>query len=247
MTQNPYDGSPFPPYQPPSSPAGEPSYDAPPPGPPPPPYGAPHPYGGAPNPYGAPSGRGTDGISIAALVCSLTCCAAPIGVGLGIAGLVRTSNGARSGRWAAVTGLVVGIVAIVAGLGFFGFAVYMGSNTLWEDEARPGQCLDVDFLGDPAKAVCADPHDGEVIASGRFDDDEVEAFEAGAEEFCSALPGLEQRYRAALESDDYDVRVEVDSFDEEDPSAGDHYFCWIERADGGRLTGGIGEAGGASA
>ncbi|MFC7505183.1 DUF4190 domain-containing protein, partial [Nocardioides sp. GCM10030258] len=81
------------------------------------PYGNPYssPHG---NPYGSPYRASTpsDGISIAALICSLTCCAAPVGIGLGIAGIVRTKDGQRSGRWAAVTGLVLGIFMMVAGV-----------------------------------------------------------------------------------------------------------------------------------
>ena len=76
----------------------------------PPPYGPP-PDGPAPG-QRRPS---LDGVSIAGLVCALTWCAAPVGIGLGIAGIVRTKRGKRRGRWAAVTGLVVGIIALLCG------------------------------------------------------------------------------------------------------------------------------------
>lgn len=212
-----------------------------------------NPYGGYPsyepgsNPYDGSSGSygsspyGTrvpyDGLSIAALVCSLTCCAAPVGIGLGIAGIVRTRAGRRSGRWAAVTGLVVGVVVLLAGIGFVVFAAVMGSRTVWEDEARVGQCIDLDFLDDPVKAHCSDPHAGEVIWVGAFDDDLAELFQdVSPAGFCGGLPGLAPAYRSAIESGEYDVRVESDSFDDDEPEQGDNFFCHLERADGDELS-----------
>jgi hypothetical protein len=195
-----------------------------------------HPYGHEP---GAPR-PGTDGISIAAFVCSLTCCAAPVGIGLGIAGIVRTSGGKRPGRWAAISAVVIGTVVTVAFTAFLVFAVYMGANTVWEDEARVGQCTDEDFLGDVSKAECDEPHQGEVIWVGQFDDDLVEVFDVvSIEEFCAGLPDLEPAYRSAIESGDYDVSISIDAFDEDEPGDGDRFFCLLERADGDRLEGPI--------
>lgn len=212
-----------------------------------------NPYGGGfpayepgSNPYDSPS-YGTrpsyDGLSIAAFVCSLTCCAAPIGIGLGIAGIVRTREGRRSGRWAAVSGLVLGVLVVVLGIGFVVFAAVMGSRTVWEDEARVGQCIDLDFLDDPIKASCSEPHAGEVIWAGRFDADQAGAFTTVSRAaFCLALP-LDPAYRSAIESGEYDVRVETDAFDEDDPDSGDAFFCYIERGDGEKITGRIRDAG----
>ncbi|WP_408896286.1 hypothetical protein ACJ5H2_15365 [Nocardioides sp. R1-1] len=207
------------------------------------PYGGDYPpYQPGPNPYGASVPGAVrapyDGLSIAALVCSLTCCAAPVGIGLGIAGIVRTSGVRRSGRWAAVTGLVVGLLVLLAAIGFVVFAGVMGSRTVWEDEARVGQCIDVDFLGDPIKASCVDPHAGEVIWTGTFDADLLGVFDdVSVAEFCHGLPGLAPDYAAAIRSGDYDVRVETDSFDEDEPESGDAFFCYVERSDGEDLTG----------
>ncbi|MBM0125560.1 hypothetical protein [Pimelobacter simplex] len=210
------------------------------------PYGGGYPsYEPGPNPYDGPSYRSRppyDGLSIAALVCSLTCCAAPVGIGLGIAGIVRTREGRRSGRWAAVTGVVVGVVALLAGIGFVVFAGVMGSRTVWEDEARAGQCIDIDFLGDPIKASCSDPHAGEVIWAGRFDDGMVARYdELSWHEFCGGLPGLDPAYVDALRTE-YVPRVEVDAYADE-PESGDAFFCYVERGDGEKITGRIRDAG----
>lgn len=208
------------------------------------PYGGGYPaYEPGSNPYDSPS-YGTrpsyDGLSIAAFVCSLTCCAAPVGIGLGIAGIVRTREGRRSGRWAAVTGLVLGVVVVVLGIGFVVFAAVMGSRTVWEDEARVGQCIDLDFLDDPIKAHCDEAHAGEVIWVGAFDDDLAGLFRTTSpEEFCLGLPGLAPAYRVAVETGEFDVRVESDAFDDDEPKSGDNFFCHVERVDGDPLTGRI--------
>lgn len=47
----------------------------------------------------------------------------PAALVLGIAGLVRTRNGIRSGRWAAVVATVVGSVAAVVVVGAVGLVV----------------------------------------------------------------------------------------------------------------------------
>ncbi|HWJ09289.1 MAG TPA: DUF4190 domain-containing protein [Nocardioides sp.] len=197
------------------------------------------------NPYGGeypayePTGR-TDGISIAAFVCALTCCAAPVGVGLGIAGIVRTKDGRRRGRWAAVTGVVLGSLLTVAGLAFVVFAVIMGTRTLWEDEARVGDCLDIDFLDDQVKAGCAEPHDGEVIWVGEFDGDLVHRFDrVPLDLFCGELPGLDPTYAEALDSGDYQAEISIDAFDEDNPDPGDLFYCYLERTDGGEIDGSI--------
>ncbi|WP_084078912.1 DUF4190 domain-containing protein [Demequina sp. NBRC 110057] len=69
-------------------------------------------YGSAP--YGTPSQqRGTDGVSIAALVTGLLSLAF-VAIVLGAMGLRRTAQGARKGTWMAVTGLVLGILGTIA-------------------------------------------------------------------------------------------------------------------------------------
>lgn len=208
-----------------------------------PPVGGPYGEQGAGNPHGHPYGNPyqtsapTDGLSIAALVCSLTCCAAPVGIGLGIAGIVRTKDGRRSGRWAAITGLVVGVVLTLSMTAFLVFAGVMGARTVWEDEARVGQCINIDFLGDLAKGRCDEPHDAEVISVGRFDQDLLEEFDRlSTADFCAARE-LRPEHRAAVEDSTYDVRLSNDAFDEDDPDTGDWFVCYVERADGEELEG----------
>ncbi|MDQ6522235.1 hypothetical protein RB608_01420 [Nocardioides sp. LHD-245] len=135
---------------------------------------------------------------------------------------------------------MVGIVVLLAGIGFLVFAGIMGSRTVWEDEAVAGQCLDLDFLDDPVKASCGDAHTGEVIWAGRFDDDLVALYDdddVSWFEFCGSLPGLEQTYLDALRSGDYVPRVEIDAFDEDEPERGDAFFCYLKRGDGDEITG----------
>lgn len=207
-----------------------------------PPTGGPYGEHGAPNPYDAyRSSAPTDGVSIAALICSLTCCAAPVGIGLGIAGIVRTKGGRRSGRWAAITGLVLGSMLTLAMVAFCVFAVVMGSNTVWEDEARVGQCVDIDFLGDLAKARCNEPHDAEVIWVDRFDDALAAEFDdLGIEAFCLTRD-LTPEHLQAAKSSDFTIRMSTDAFDEDEPGEDDWVVCYVERTDGDEIDGQIGE------
>lgn len=213
-----------PPYEPPvGAPQGE--YE----------YGAGSPYAGNPAP------RPTDGVSIAALVCSLTCCAAPVGIALGIAGLVRTSGGKRSGRWAAVTGLAFGSVVMVAGLAFIVFAGIMGSKTVWEDEASVGQCIGWDLFNDPETATCAEPHYAEIVWAAQFTDDLADNFrDQSVADFCSSL-ALDPRYVDAAASGDFKFGISIDAFDEDEPDEGDWFFCYLERTDEEQFEGAIPE------
>lgn len=220
---NPYGGG-FPPYEPPTG--GQ--------------HGE---YGGhtANNPYaGNPAPNPTDGISIAALVCSLTCCAAPVGIGLGIAGLIRTSGGKRSGRWAAITGLALGSLVMVAGLAFSVFAVVMGSKTVFEDEASVGQCIGWDLFDDAEKASCDEPHYAEIVWTGQFTRELADRFDDGSvADFCSNV-GLTEAYGTAGKNPDLQFGISIDAFDEDEPDVGDWFFCYLERTDGetfeGRVT-----------
>lgn len=216
---NPYDGG-VPPYEP---PVGG-------------PYGG---YGGhggygASNPYSNPyrPDSPTDGLSIAALVCSLTCCAAPVGIGLGIAGIVRTKDGRRSGRWAAVTGLVLGLVLVLASVGVAVGLVWYGTNTVFIADARAGDCVDVDDI-DIWKADCDEPHDAEVIHAGRFDEDLVEQYVETeyADEFCAPL-AVRSGYADVVRQGNHDIYTWVDSWDVEDPEVGDHFICLAEPFEG---------------
>lgn len=211
---NPYGGG-YQPYQPDDSPTGE-------------PYGSPY-----DSPYAAPTAP-LDGLSIAALVSSATCCGAPVGIGLGIAGLVRTGGGRRRGRWAAVTGLVLGIVVSLAGVAFLVFAGWQGSRTVFEDEARVGQCVDIDgTFDDLTKAECDEPHDAEVIWVEKFDDDLVDEWADSPHHraFCTARD-LEPGYSSLARSEEYDVEYSTDAFPDDEPEAGDWFVCLLTPREG---------------
>lgn len=204
------------------------------------PYGGGYePYAPPPAPYGAVS-RPTDALSIAAFVCALTCCAAPVGVGLGIAGLVRTRDGRRGGRWAAISGLVIGALVTLAMVAFVVFAAVMGSRTVWEDQARVGQCVDYsEVFGDLLKADCDEPHDAEVIWVGQLDERSADDFATlSTWAFCTSRH-LEADYQHALVAGDYVIGYTTDAFDDDDPGEGDWVVCFARQASGEELEGSI--------
>jgi len=100
-----------------------PDYPPPPPGgwgsPPPPPggYGYPPPRPGYPPPHAA----GTNGMAIASLVCSLfgwLCLIGPIlGIIFGFVALGQIKQTGQGGRGMALAGIIIGVVAIVVGIG----------------------------------------------------------------------------------------------------------------------------------
>lgn len=212
----------FPQYEPPAGGSPTPSGN---------PYG--DPYG---NPYGNPysSSAPTDGISIAALVCSLTCCAAPVGIGLGIAGILRTRDAKRSGRWAAITGLVLGILLSLATIGGgIGLAWY-GNNTVFIEDAQPGDCININDI-DIWKAECDEPHDAEVIHAQQFDDDLVDQYvHTDAPELCARLTEASD-YTDDVRRGSFQLSSWVDSSDVEEPEAGDHLICVAEPYGGTKL------------
>lgn len=73
--------------------------------PPPPPSGA--------VPSVPPSERGVNGLSVASLVVSLTCCG-PIGMILGFVALSQIKKSGEQGRGMAIAGVVIGLLGIVA-------------------------------------------------------------------------------------------------------------------------------------
>lgn len=204
-----------------------------------------NPYGGYGSfEPGAPVPR-TDGVSIAAFVCALTCCAGPVGVGLGIAGIVRTKGGQRRGRWAAVTGVVLGSIATLALVAGFVGVVLVGTKTVFEEDASVGQCVNTGFLGtesdDLWKATCSEEHDAEIVATVVAVADMEADYEAGVpiSEICA--PFVDDAYADVVDDPAYRMDFATDAFDEE-VSDGDWLICYLERADGekidGPLTGG---------
>lgn len=209
------------------------------------PYGGGYPsYQPGPNPfepgpygYPGPAPKRYDGLSVAALVCSLTCCAAPVGIGLAVAGLVRTSGGKRAGRWAAVTGLVVGIIGTLALVGVVVGLVWFGSQVVNESDAEAGQCVDTTSFSDEIdlwKADCASPHDAEIAVAGTFDPAEAAAYGNDRIAFCRDLV-IKAGLRDLLASAEYEVGASTDAFSENSPHPGDGYACLILRSDGEQL------------
>lgn len=196
------------------------------------PYAGYQPYGA-----GAPLPR-TDGISIAAFVSALTCCAGPVGVGLGIAGIVRTKGGRRRGRWAAVTGVVVGSIATLAMIGVFVAFVVAISNTVFEEDAEVGQCVNTGFLGtesdDLWDASCSEDHDAEVVAVNVATGEMEAAYDAGdsVADICRPLVGEE--YLPLFDDPTYRVDFATDAFSEE-IDEDSWVVCFIERSDGEQL------------
>jgi hypothetical protein len=218
---NPYGGPPEPPGGP------EPGQSA--------PY---QPYG-APNPYGAPApatGHGVDAVSITGFVLSLLCCTSLIGLVLGIVGISRTKNGVRSGRWAAVSAIIIGAVGTLAGAGVLGFFIWFGTSTVTLSGADVGQCVNVDDFSDSNDATlfkkdCDESHDAEIVVADEFDSDQIGAFDEDAPAALCEVE-LDDEYAAAFATGDYDLDI---VFEAQEPDSGDDFVCYLERADGRTL------------
>jgi hypothetical protein len=150
---------------------------------------------------------------------------------------------AWSAPGAALSGIAIGAVVVLCGIGFFVFAAIMGSRTVWEHEARVGQCVDLStFISDEVdliKARCDEPHDAEVIWVDQFDVTLLRAWRASSpEDFCTAQP-IAPRYTTLIETGDYSVGTTNNGTDNEDPDVDDWFVCYLEPEDG-RLTGSLG-------
>ncbi len=208
------------------------------------PYGN-DPYGQQPqNPYGggaggasfnAPGSGGfeqpkTDGVSIASLVLSLICCA-PVGLILGFVGISRTKGGRRKGRGLAITGIVLGLLGLLA---WVGIAIAAAAGVAWfdsileADEAEVGQCIDVDDDDNDAvllyEAECSDAHDGEVVAVAKVNDENREEISSAMADFCATLISPEDLVTlAGVEGLEYSAVIE----DPDDVSNGDTLVCYV--------------------
>jgi len=215
--------------------------------PPNPPEGNDNPYGGPPppgqNPYGAqpypggdpyggqPAEPKTDGISIAAFVTGLLCCA-PVGVVLGIIGIRRTKDGQRKGRWAAVIGLVLGALGILAWIGVVAGGVWIFNNAVTPDNAEVGQCVNIETEDNEVtmlKKECSEEHDGEIVAVEEVDSENKEAIEVGMASYCQEVLSAED-----LEVINADTSLELNAVieDPSDVSDGDHLVCYAEAKSG---------------
>lgn len=201
-------------------------------------YGAPA-YGGPA--YGGPAyGQGpaqkTDGLSIAALVLSLTCCLSFVGAILGFVGLSRTKPGSgRSGRWAAVTAIVAGIVLTLASAAIVVFVVVVGESLVSPDEAERGMCVDVEEEDDDevlmTEAECGEPHDAEVVHVDEVAATDVDLSRpADLRQLCTVLmPGDD----VALLDPALEWQVLLE--DPADPQPEDVFVCYVQPRGGDRL------------
>lgn len=225
------------------------SYPPPPPGQGSSPYGSPgqpgygQPYGQGPGqpPYGAPPGQGgfgtsggstpTDGVSIASLVLSVLCCTGLIGIILGIVGLGRTKNGQRKGRWAAVSGIVIGVLSlfVVGGVVLFGFV--LANTVVTPGNAEAGQCVDIDEDAGTVvmtKAECADEHDGEIVGVEEITDANQGDVEAGIVEYCGQVLSADDL--ATIQADS-SLELSAVIEDPDDVTVGDTLICYVEGDD----------------
>lgn len=195
------------------------------------------PGGEVPEPYPTER-RPLDGVSVAAFVTSLTCCLAAVAIGLGIAGLVRTSGGRRSGRWAASAGLALGVLGALAQVAALVGLVWIGATTVPEEDAEAGQCVDTSQLfqsNDLWEADCDEEHDAEIIYAGTFDEALAADYPNTTDrEFCSSLDLLPE-YVEVLRDDAYRVETSTDAVSD-DAEAGDAFACYVERKDDEPLT-----------
>lgn len=201
------------------------------------PYGN-DPYGQQPpNPYGAPAPTGgfqqpakTDGVSVAALITSLLCCA-PVSVILGFVGIRRTKGGQRKGRGMAITGLVIGLIGLLAWIGL-GVAAIAGvawfDSVLLPEEAEAGQCIDVTEQDSDVilyEKDCTEDHDGEVVAVAKVDADNKEAISSTMADYCrEIIDPADLEKLNAVEGLEYNAVIE----DPNNVDEGDHLVCYVE-------------------
>jgi hypothetical protein len=212
------------------------------------PYGN-DPYGnqGGQNPYGAPyqgdpggTPPSTDGVSIASFVLSLLCCG-PVGLILGFVGLSRTKNGKRKGRWAAIGGIVIGIVGMLAAGGLIAVLVFVVSSQITPDDAEAGQCMDIREDGDSiflTEKDCDEEHDGEIVHVAEFGD--IEETDPGlmptdiddltdaaiSQAVCSSL--MDPADVAKISQDlEWGLALE----NQDDPADDDKFICYVESSD----------------
>ncbi|GAA4104567.1 DUF4190 domain-containing protein [Nocardioides kongjuensis] len=211
---------------------------------PPNPYGQPAPppapyASGSGGGYGAPGGfpggsdpmpPKTDGVSIAALVTSLLCCLAPLGVILGIVGLSRTKGGQRKGRGLAVAGIVIGLLmsigSAVAGAALFLFA----DSLVTPGEAEVGQCVDVDDSDGTIlmrEKKCTESHDAEIVGVAKVTSANLSEVEDSMAGYCAKA--IDSDDLAKLTSYIQDINAVIE--DPDKVSVGDHLVCYVQPDD----------------
>lgn len=227
---NPYGGG----YPPPSEPDPEE------PGPPYQPY---QPYSGGPqpNPYGGPpaaSGTPVDGVSIAGFVLSLLCCTSLVGFILGLVGMKRTKDGRRSGRWAALSAVLIGAVGTLAFVGGLVVLVWFGTSTVQVSSAEVGQCVDVDRTSSADATLwekdCDEPHDAEIVYVGAFNSEAVDSYDSSEPQLLCVDRVGDQL--SEISAENHVLGLVIDG-DEDQPEVGDDFLCYVERRGDDKLEG----------
>ncbi len=206
------------------------------------PYGN-DPYGQQPpNPYGGAPGGGfnepakTDGVSIASLVLSLLCCA-PVGLILGFVGIKRTKGGQRKGRGLAITGIVLGLLGLLAWVGM-GIAALAGvawfDSLVTPEEAEVGQCINIDTDDDTVlmrEAECNEEHDGEIVGVAEVTDENLEQVESEMSGYCVTTVIPEEDLAKLQEYITGPEDIQAVTQDPNDVEVGDDLVCYIEPSD----------------
>ena len=211
---------------------------------PPNPYGQPAPppapyASGAGGGYGAPGAfpggsdpipPKTDGVSIAALVTSLLCCLAPLGVILGFVGLSRTKGGQRKGRGLAVAGIVIGLLVSI-GSAVAGAALFLFADSLVTPaKAEVGQCVDIDDSDGTIlmrKKECTEEHDAEIVGVAKVTSENLSEVKDSMAGYCAKA--IDADDLAKLTSYLQDINAVIE--DPEKVSVGDHLVCYVEPDD----------------
>ena len=191
------------------------------------PYGAPGAYPGGSDPM-PPK---TDGVSIAALVTSLLCVLAPLGVILGIVGISRTKNRQRKGRGLAIAGIVIGVLMSI-GTAAAGAAIFLVADAIvTPGEAKVGQCVDVSDDDDVVvmtKKKCTEEHDAEIVATAKVTDSNLDAVKSDVSGTCGTLVSNEDLLKLnAVDGLEYSALIE----DPDNVKVGDHLVCYVEGED----------------
>ncbi|MEU2201854.1 septum formation family protein [Isoptericola sp. NPDC019482] len=232
-------------------------YDQPAPPPGAPTAGTTTPYGAQP-PYAFAPPRRTDGVSIAALVTGVLGMAL-IPLGLGIAGVVRTKDPARSGRGLAIAGIVLGALSTIGWALVATLLVAVATDDAVQDAIvdgyqqgieqelsfgyGQGECFDLAVdavdLSEIAPADCEGSHTSEVIGTHDLEGDAFPGDEAIEETFNELCP---RTFTVYVGSDiaSSSLTMWYVAPNEATWALGDRELvCVVEKGDGSQLTGSV--------
>ncbi|MFE0464018.1 DUF4190 domain-containing protein [Kitasatospora sp. NPDC058965] len=150
------------------------------------PHGAPQPWyvPGAGQPSGwdpagpRPAYPGTNKLAVTSLVTGLTCCLAPAALGFGIAALVQLGKRRQRGKGLAVTGVVLGVLGLLAMIGsatalIANSRISLTGKSRSVSQLKVGDCFTQSPLGGQVVVVgCRNLHNAEVSAVVKLTDPE---------------------------------------------------------------------------